>query len=195
MQARLSSESRRRYVFPYRKQMPGALQIETNPYLNTLLYEAACLGAEPTLEAFNGLPGSDPDQPLSPYIKPYSASTLIDPRLTEIKPSAWTNVSEDDGSLQKTLELYFLCEYHFFSAFHRDLFLDDMLSGSTQYCTPLLVNGIMALACVSVQWCCSPPNIQTRSGQLTKQELLPPGAKPAGFLGPPQTWLQALCRS
>lgn len=149
IQSRLSPETRFRYDFPYQKQMPTALQVKTNPYLNTLLYEAAYLGAQPSLEVVKDFPGSDPNNPASPYIKPYAACKLVDPRLHNIKPSAWTNVSSDDAFLRAALELYFQYEYHFFSGFHRDLFLDDMLSGSEQYCSSLLVNAVLALACVS----------------------------------------------
>ncbi|KFA69723.1 hypothetical protein S40285_09672, partial [Stachybotrys chlorohalonatus IBT 40285] len=83
----------------------------------------------------------------SPYLKPYMAATIVDPRLDMIKPSQWTNVSKDDEFLRSILKLYFLYEYHFFSAFHKDLFLDDMLSGSTEFCSSLLVNAVLAISC------------------------------------------------
>ena len=149
LQSRLPPETRLRYDFPYRKEMPAALQVQTNPYLNTLLYESAYLGAQSSSKGGESHPSSDPAPLASPYVKPYAASKLIDSRLRDIKPSFWTNVSKDDAFLQTALELYFLYEYHFFSGFHRDLFLDDMLSGSEQYCSPLLVNAVLALACVS----------------------------------------------
>jgi hypothetical protein len=151
LQSRLSPETRFRYDFPYQKQMPTALQVKTNPYLYTLLYEAAYLGAQPSLKEVKDFPSSDPNHPAAPYIKPYAASTLVDPRLDDIKPSAWTNVSSDDAFLRTVLHLYLQYEYHFLSGFHRELFLDDMLSGSQQYCSPLLVNAVLALACVSLR--------------------------------------------
>lgn len=46
------------------------------------------------------------------------------------------------------LKLYFQYEHQFLSFFHKDLFLDDMLSGSTTFCSELLVNAVLALACV-----------------------------------------------
>lgn len=33
--------------------------------------------------------------------------------------------------------------------FHKDYFLDDMLAGSSNFCSPLLVSAILAVGCVS----------------------------------------------
>jgi hypothetical protein len=44
------------------------------------------------------------------------------------------------------LELYFLHGYHFFTFFHKDLFLKDLKSGERRFCSPLLVNAILASA-------------------------------------------------
>ncbi|KAF4340441.1 nitrate assimilation regulatory nirA [Fusarium beomiforme] len=137
-------ETRFRHEFPYRAGMPVFLQTQQNPYLQSLMYEAAFM-RPPAEQSASELALCDRFRPQ--YLKPYLAAEIVDPRLDVIKPSAWTNVSTDDDMMRKLLRLYFLHEYHWLSCFHKDYFLDDMLAGSKKYCSSLLVNAVLAQAC------------------------------------------------
>ncbi len=150
MQAHGMSGARLRYEFPYRRQMPEALLKANNPYVKSLLYDTAL-----TKPRRVSIPQSDPRDPTdyftrrSPYLQPYRLASIVDSRLDNVMPSRWTSVLDDDGFMRMLLKLYFQYEHQFFSFFHKDLFLDDMLSDSTTNCSELLVNAVLALACVS----------------------------------------------
>jgi hypothetical protein len=58
-------------------------------------------------------------------------------------------VNADDTLMRTFIRAYFLQEYDWFTFFHKDYFLDDMLAGSNTFCSPLLVNAILAVGCVS----------------------------------------------
>jgi hypothetical protein len=129
--------------------MPRYLCNPSNDYLKTLLCEATVLDgpgqlANPVREV------KSEDDESRPYLHPFHAATIVDPRLKIIKPSNWTIVSEDDELMRRVLHYYFLYDYVSFCSFHKDHFLDDMRSGERGFCSPLLVNAILAHACVSV---------------------------------------------
>lgn len=52
--------------------------------------------------------------------------------------------------MRDLLHLYLLHEYHWLTCFPKDHFLDDMLSESERFCSSLLVNAVLAQACVSI---------------------------------------------
>jgi hypothetical protein len=58
-------------------------------------------------------------------------------------------VSSNDLLLRKLLESYFMFQYPWEFIFQKDYFLEDMVSGSTRFCSPILVNALLAKACVS----------------------------------------------
>ncbi len=145
LQLSLVPESRFRYEFPYIKDMPSFLLRTDNPYLDSLIYECTLVDSA-TME--------QPAKPMdaqSPYLKPYHAAEIIDLRLDSVKPSTWTSISSNDGLMQKLLHAYFLYEYQWFTYFNKDLFLQDMVAGLHRFCSPLLVNALLAVACVSLQ--------------------------------------------
>jgi hypothetical protein len=144
LQLQLEPETRYRYdfVFPYNNYMPQSLRTEDNPYLSSLVYEATFAGS-----GSKDLSLSDKHQPQ--YLKPYLAASVMDPRIELVRPSTWTSVSDDDNLMRSLLKIYFLHEYPLITCFHKDYFLDDMISGSTEFCSSLLVNCILAQACVS----------------------------------------------
>ncbi|KAJ4865698.1 fungal zn(2)-Cys(6) binuclear cluster domain-containing protein [Trichoderma breve] len=151
LQMRLSPETRFRHVLPYRSQMPLQLLTAHNPYLNSSLYEATF--ASPESDMSMSIPPSSSSSALRrgehrpQYLKPYVAASIVDPRLDAVKPSAWTTVSSDDHLMRKLLSLYFSHEFLWLNCFHKDLFLEDMLSGSTRFCSSLLVNAVLTQAC------------------------------------------------
>ena len=147
LQLHVAPETRYRYVFPYKTQMPASLLSPNNPYLHSLLYEMTFMTSASDQQA---LPSSADEKYGPQYLRPLLAAEMVDPRLDYVKPSMWTNVSSDDGLMRAMLRAYFLFGYGCFTFFHKDSFLDDMVQGSNQFCSPLLVNAILALACVCV---------------------------------------------
>ncbi|KAG5925982.1 hypothetical protein E4U42_003760 [Claviceps africana] len=81
------------------------------------------------------------------HTKPRSLVKILDSRMESVIPSRWTHVPADDDVLRDLLGRYFIQEYVRIACFHKDQFLDDMLSGSIQFCSSLLVNAILALSC------------------------------------------------
>jgi hypothetical protein len=142
LQMQLAPETRLRYDCPYGMQMPETLQSLPNPYLHSLIYDWA-----PKARAKDKSVGNSvgPVQ----YLTPYGAAALADPRIDKVVPSRWTAVSTDDDLMRNILRAYFQFEYPFFSFFHMDCFLDDMLAGQGQSCSSLLVNAVLATGCVS----------------------------------------------
>ncbi|CAI6338004.1 unnamed protein product [Periconia digitata] len=135
LQLHVEPETRYRFVFPFRKEMPAHLQSPRNKYLHSPLYQAS----------FDNSSAAIQDRP--EYNKPYSSASIIDHRLDSVIPSKWTQVSKDDNLLRLLLKLYFQYEYVWFACFQKDLFLADMISGSEKYCSSLLVNVVLAQAC------------------------------------------------
>jgi hypothetical protein len=131
-----------RYEFPYIDRIPSTLQ--GSIYFRSHVYEA--------IEASENVSHSSFVQPVlrkSNYAKPLLAANLIEPLLENIKLSSWTSVSSNDRLLQTLLESYFVYQYpmHFF--FQKDYFLEDLAFKGTTFCSPLLVNALLAKACVS----------------------------------------------
>ena len=146
LQLQVVPETRYRFTFPFRSELPVPLQSPDNPYLRATLYQAVYQPPGPCEPSQS----SGHDQVHPQYLKPYSAATIVDPRLDLVKPSTWTQVSTNDDLMRTLLRDYFQYEYPFLVFFHKDLFLADMVSGKTRYCSSLLVNVVLAHACVSL---------------------------------------------
>ncbi|KAF4997868.1 hypothetical protein FGRMN_3569 [Fusarium graminum] len=141
LQLRVSPNTYYQYSFPYSKDIPAFLIQKGNPYLASWLYKYS---------SYSENPGNDKESPAGDpvvYQIPFHAAEIVDPRLSIIKAKTWTSIIDDDVVLRKLLQIYFLTEYTWFPAFQKDYFLDDMASGGTRYCSPLLVNAILASAC------------------------------------------------
>lgn len=155
LQLALTPETRLRYEFPYIREMPLSLLTE-NPYLDCLIFEAASLYSEPQQQQRTSsqrhvasIPHNrEPLDYQSPYLKPLHAAEVVDPRLSAAKPSMWTTVSSNDVLMRQLLSYFFRCEYSFECLFQKNLFLEDLVSGKTRFCSSLLVNAILAYACV-----------------------------------------------
>jgi len=59
----------------------------------------------------------------------------------------WTSVTSDTALVEHLMALYFCWEYPTFASLNKEHFLEDFKSGSPRYCSPLLVNAILALGC------------------------------------------------
>jgi hypothetical protein len=136
----LAPETRTRYEFPYMATIPPALR-------ESIYFQSHVFDAIQTLE--DNTHATRPNQIAlqSNYSKPLLAAEMVDPLLAEARPSQWTQVSSNDLLLRKLLEGYFMFEYPWEFIFHKDYFLEDMASGGNRFCSPLLVNAVLAKAC------------------------------------------------
>ncbi|KAK2135748.1 hypothetical protein NOF04DRAFT_1365920 [Fusarium oxysporum II5] len=138
LQVQLEPETRSRYQFIYSPLMPTYLQTEDNPFMRSLIHEWSTRDDIVSIAS-----------PVSPetdlgyraqYLRPHHAATIVDSRLDEIVPSKWTTVDVSDDTMKELIRAYFLQEYDWFTFFHKDYFLDDMINGSNTFCSSLLVN-------------------------------------------------------
>ncbi|KIV93456.1 hypothetical protein PV10_04668 [Exophiala mesophila] len=61
---------------------------------------------------------------------------------------SWTTVTQDKELILHLINMYFCWHYAFFTTLAKQLFYRDFLTGTTsQYCSPLLVNVMLALGC------------------------------------------------
>ncbi|CCE33506.1 related to nitrate assimilation regulatory protein nirA [Claviceps purpurea 20.1] len=156
IQMAVRPETRLRYEFPYRPEIPAA-DIPNNPYLKSIIYEAASLypttqdGEYPRSSGSESIstPGANNDSAnyQSMYLKPFHAAEIVDARLENARCSLWTTVCSDDALMRDLLKVFFLCEYHYTAAFHKDYFLEDLVARRRDFCSPLLVNAVLAYAC------------------------------------------------
>lgn len=93
------------------------------------------------------------------YLTPDYAANIasnVDPYQQQEDPiTSWTNVTSDPELVVHLVNMYFTWHYTFFTCLPKALFYRDFLLGKppadtrrkTEYCTPLLVNAILALGC------------------------------------------------
>ncbi|OTA96765.1 hypothetical protein M434DRAFT_66893 [Hypoxylon sp. CO27-5] len=65
----------------------------------------------------------------------------------KVSPGTWTTVTTDAGLVQHLLALYFCWEYPTFASLSKEHFMKDFLNGRPRYCSPILVNALLALGC------------------------------------------------
>jgi hypothetical protein len=63
------------------------------------------------------------------------------------KGTTWTTVTQDLEVVEHLMSLYFCWEYPVFASFSKRHFLEDFRRGLPRYCSPFLVNAILALGC------------------------------------------------
>lgn len=159
LQLAVSPETRFRYEFPYRTEMPRDFVID-NPYLDSLIYEAASLYSPSSFQqpkpsestSASRIPSVKSTEYKSLYLKPFHAAQVIEPRLSNARPSLWTSICDDDVLMRDLLGVFFLCEYQSLAAFQKDYFLEDMISQEEVFCSPLLVNVTLAYSCVQYSY-------------------------------------------
>lgn len=161
MQLSLVPETWYRYSFPMGTEMPAFLHRYDNPYLKSRVYE----------QALRGPPGHSGAQqalgtPEMFYQVPYHAAEIVLPDLDRARPSRWTVVSKDDELLRKMLKSYFFQQYPMFPFFHKGLFIHDMAKGGSRFCSSLLVNAVLAAACVG-QLAAKPPRNTTNEDRAS----------------------------
>ena len=78
-----------------------------------------------------------------------TGSSLCDERLGHIVISTWTKVPVTNEFAARAISLYLETDHPLLGLFDADLFLDDLVSGQINFCSPLLVNALLCWACVS----------------------------------------------
>ena len=134
-----------RYTFPYRQEMPSFLRQPGNLYLESYL----ALGIEDALYKSGQRPNESLADWKAAYRIPYHASRHVDNTIESANIAKWTQATDDTDLLRELLHAYFVYDYPLFAFFHKDLFLKDLATGTGEHCSSLLVNTILALACVS----------------------------------------------
>ena len=77
---------------------------------------------------------------------PANQQVVVRPREEAIV--SWTTVTQDKEPILHLLNMYFCWHYSFFTTLAKELFYRDFLTGtSSQYCSSLLVNVMLALGC------------------------------------------------
>jgi hypothetical protein len=76
----------------------------------------------------------------------------------KVPAKPWTALTEDDDLVSHLISLWLQNNNPFFRVVEEDLFVKAMQSGdlSSEYCSPFLVNSILALACVCLVLAISP---------------------------------------
>ncbi|KAI5928338.1 hypothetical protein F4810DRAFT_719950 [Camillea tinctor] len=139
-------EYRLRYEFPYVRGMPLSITRWQNPYLASLLFETvSSLPAQQT-ESPPQIWRDITDETQKMYLIPYHAVELIDSRIAEANVSTWTKVPAGNSTLRALLEIYFVSLFPFYPQFDKGAFLDDLLAGTQRFCSPFLVNAVLAVA-------------------------------------------------
>ncbi|KAK7428078.1 hypothetical protein QQZ08_005317 [Neonectria magnoliae] len=73
-------------------------------------------------------------------------SPLNDPDL-QAQSTTWTSITGDINLVQHLLALYFCWEYPTFASLSKEHFLQDFQDGRHRYCSPILLNALLALGC------------------------------------------------
>ncbi|KAL1302118.1 hypothetical protein AAFC00_002553 [Neodothiora populina] len=63
------------------------------------------------------------------------------------RPDVWFRIPQDAEFVQHLLDLYFSWVHPNNAFFSKELFLKDMSHGRSRYCTPLLINAVLSMAC------------------------------------------------
>lgn len=74
-------------------------------------------------------------------------SSPVHAPLVQHRTGDWTTVTKDADLIGHLMELYFCWSHPFYALFNKQAFLSDLASGRTKYCSSLLVNAILSLAC------------------------------------------------
>lgn len=135
IQLSLTPESRRRYDLPYMTEIPAFLLTPDNPYPAPPKFHAQLDLQDPGIS--------------SCHTKPFHAAVLSDPLIDRATISGWTTIISSDELLRQLLRSFFQYAYSEWFPFHKDLFLSDMVENRADFCSPLLVNAVLANASYS----------------------------------------------
>lgn len=73
---------------------------------------------------------------------------LCDTRLSNLEIMHWTDVDIGSDLAARCISLYLETDHPLLGLFDPDLFVEQLISGQEQFCSPLLVNALLYWACV-----------------------------------------------
>ncbi|OAX84326.1 hypothetical protein ACJ72_01296 [Emergomyces africanus] len=88
------------------------------------------------------------------FEEPDSSFSLVEQNQdTDDYITGWTRVTKSKELIRHLLTMYFTWHYAYFTTMSKKLFYRDFVKGRpTQYCSPLLVNAMLALGCHFSSW-------------------------------------------
>lgn len=92
---------------------------------------------------------SDGDDKFYSHAGPKPPPQYIDPRLSALNMETWTNVSITNEFAAGAISLYLETDHPVLGLFDADLFVDSLVRGSREFCSPFLVSSLLAYASVS----------------------------------------------
>ncbi|KAJ8113741.1 hypothetical protein OPT61_g4193 [Boeremia exigua] len=150
MQLSLMPETTRQFEFPYKASMPRHLLVAGNMYMESRLYSAVSSSPAYT----NAQNRQLTTRYGTAYMLPYNTAKLVEPLIDSLTTAPWTRVISDNRLLRRLISLYFTHPHPCTTPLVlQDLFLEDMAAGRTTFCSPLLMNAILAIAsqmCVDI---------------------------------------------
>lgn len=150
VQLSIQPETRLRYTLPYSDSLPEFLLVPDNPYLGTPLYEATFKAPSSSPSTLNPSE-TGTSKCMDPYMKPSHAAEVVEPILDHVYARQWTNIISEDGLFRRLIAVYLFHQHATFFWFNKELFLEDMAARRTQFCSSLLVNAVLAAACVGTR--------------------------------------------
>lgn len=107
--------------------------------------------AERDLSILIGRPSIDALGVVKHYGHTSSLSLVSDDERFPLQPRQssedWTRVTRDSVLIDHLLSMYFCWVHPTHQFLSKDVFLDDMANGQSKYCSPLLINALLAYAC------------------------------------------------
>jgi hypothetical protein len=100
----------------------------------------------PYMESYDDKDSINPSMLLSNHSP--SSGAYVDSRLAWLNVHHWTNVGITDRLASEAISLYLDMNQPWWAFFDTELFLDDLINRGTQFCSRLLVNSVLAWACV-----------------------------------------------
>ncbi|KAI1633796.1 hypothetical protein F4809DRAFT_569424 [Biscogniauxia mediterranea] len=94
-------------------------------------------------------PGPEPSNPMRTIskAKSHGPSVQLDRRLEALVISRWTNVPISNELAATLISFYLETTYRWCPLFDADLFLDGLLSGTSHFCSRLLVSSLLSWVC------------------------------------------------
>ncbi|KAJ5123873.1 uncharacterized protein N7515_007698 [Penicillium bovifimosum] len=94
--------------------------------------------------------GSHPKMSRPSPTRYMNVNRIADIPLFQVPAHPWTSITQDDAFVSHLISLYFTWQHSSLNWIDRDLFLADMHSGrlDSRFCSPLLVNSMLAIACI-----------------------------------------------
>lgn len=78
-------------------------------------------------------------------------AALTDQPPIRVPAKPWTNVTDDDHAVSHLISIYFTWQHYGYPSVDQDTFVSAMFAKdlSSPFCSPFLVNSMLAVACVS----------------------------------------------